>query len=87
MLSGTTPSAWAMVGTAVLRMVVSSDSMKNARATNHGKRRLALSRETIAGADVVESAPFIQAFKTNSRPSKGKLGYLKSQMKQHRIAP
>src|SRR6476646_2726223 len=40
MLSGATPSAAAMVGTAVLRMVVSSDSMKNATATSHGTRRL-----------------------------------------------
>src|SRR5580658_3432341 len=36
MLSGATPSASAIAGTAVLRMVVSSDSMKNATATSHG---------------------------------------------------
>jgi hypothetical protein len=30
-----------MVGTAVLRIVVSSDSMKKATATSHGKSRLA----------------------------------------------
>jgi hypothetical protein len=29
-----------MVGTAVLRIVVSSDSMRNATAINHGSRRL-----------------------------------------------
>jgi hypothetical protein len=29
-----------MVGTAVFRMVVSSDSMKKATATSHGSRRL-----------------------------------------------
>jgi hypothetical protein len=29
-----------MVGTAVLRIVVSSESMKKATATSHGKRRL-----------------------------------------------
>ena len=29
-----------MAGTAVLRMVVSSDSMKNATATSQGRRRL-----------------------------------------------
>src|SRR5579862_1300880 len=40
MLSGATLRASAMVGTAVLRIVVSSDSMKNATATSHGKSRL-----------------------------------------------
>ena len=39
MLRGTTPSASAMVGTAVLRMVVSSDSIRNATATIQGSRR------------------------------------------------
>ena len=37
MLSGATPSALAMAGTAVFRMVVSRDSMKKATATSHGK--------------------------------------------------
>jgi hypothetical protein len=40
MLRGATPRAAEMVGTAVLRIVVSSDSMKKATATSHGKRRL-----------------------------------------------
>src|SRR5262245_40945404 len=40
MLSGAIFSAAATVGTAVLRIVVSSDSMKDATATNHGTRRL-----------------------------------------------
>src|ERR1700688_3447017 len=40
MLSGATWSAAAIVGTAVLRIVVSSDSIKNATAINHGTRRL-----------------------------------------------
>src|ERR1700685_3369650 len=40
MLSGATWSAAEMAGTAVFRIVVSSDSMKNATATNHGRRRL-----------------------------------------------
>src|SRR5271156_2992679 len=40
MLSGVTCRAVEMAGTAVLRIVVSSDSMKNATATNHGRRRL-----------------------------------------------
>jgi hypothetical protein len=33
--------------------------MKNAKATSHGNRRLALSREEMALAAVAESAPFI----------------------------
>src|SRR5271169_5544086 len=40
MLSGATWSAPAIVGTAVLRIVVSSDSIKNATAISHGTRRL-----------------------------------------------
>jgi hypothetical protein len=40
MLSGATLSAVAIVGTAVLRMVVSSDSIKNATAISHGTKRL-----------------------------------------------
>jgi hypothetical protein len=40
MLNGATFKAAAMAGTAVFKMVVSRDSMKNATATSHGKRRL-----------------------------------------------
>jgi hypothetical protein len=40
MLNGATRSAAAIFGTAVFKMVVSSDSMKNATATNHGNSRL-----------------------------------------------
>jgi hypothetical protein len=40
MLSGATFNASEMAGTAVLRIVVSRDSMKNATATSHGKSRL-----------------------------------------------
>lgn len=40
MLSGATWSADAIVGTAVLRIVVSSDSIKNATAISHGTKRL-----------------------------------------------
>src|SRR5277367_5468351 len=40
MLRGATPRAEEMVGTAVLRIVVSSDSMKKATATSHGRSRL-----------------------------------------------
>jgi hypothetical protein len=40
MLSGATLSASAMAGTAVFKIVVSSDSMKNATATSHGNSRL-----------------------------------------------
>ena len=41
MLSGVTFSASEIAGTAVFRIVVSSDSMKNATATSHGKSRMA----------------------------------------------
>jgi hypothetical protein len=40
MLSGTTWRAAEIAGTAVLRMVVSSDSMKKATATSQGNKRL-----------------------------------------------
>src|ERR1700678_4261088 len=40
MLRGAPPRAEEMVGTAVLRIVVSRDSIKKATATSHGKRRL-----------------------------------------------
>ncbi len=43
MLSGGTFSACAIVGTAVLRIVVSSDSMKKPIATSQGRSRLAVS--------------------------------------------
>src|SRR5690242_5932368 len=43
MSSGVTSIAWAIVGTAVLRIVVSSDCMKNATATSHGSSRLIVS--------------------------------------------
>jgi hypothetical protein len=43
MLSGPTPSAVAMVGAAVLRMVVSSDSIRKATATSHGSNRRVVS--------------------------------------------
>src|SRR5579871_5519405 len=67
MLSGVTSIAWAMVGTAVLRMVVSSDCMKKAIATSHGSRRLIVSvgaSGTVAvvvmqaGADCEPASPF-----------------------------
>src|SRR5580698_1265313 len=40
MLSGVTASALAITGTAVFRIVVSSDSMKKATATSHGSSSL-----------------------------------------------
>ena len=46
MLSGGTLSACAMAGTAVFKMVVSSDSMKKPTATSHGSSRLAVSAES-----------------------------------------
>src|SRR6185295_5170090 len=48
MSSGVTCIAWAIAGTAVLRMVVSSDCMKNATATSQGSRRLVRS---VGGGD------------------------------------
>src|SRR5476651_645626 len=50
MLSGGTPSAWEMAGTAVFRMVESSDSMKNATATSQGRSRLADPASSSSGA-------------------------------------
>ena len=49
MLRGTMPSACAIAGTAVFRMVVSSDCMKNATATSHGKKRFTASMEIAEG--------------------------------------
>src|SRR5580692_1778706 len=43
MLSGATLSASEIAGTAVFRIVVSSDSIKNATATSQGSRRLLVS--------------------------------------------
>jgi hypothetical protein len=40
MLSGATFNAADTIGTAVFRIVVSSDSMKNATATSHGRNSL-----------------------------------------------
>jgi hypothetical protein len=40
MLSGATWTAAAIVGTAVLRIVMSNDSIKNATAISHGTSRL-----------------------------------------------
>jgi hypothetical protein len=54
MLSGVMLRASEMAGTAVLRMVVSSDSMKKATATSHGSKRKAASEGTGASAAVLE---------------------------------
>jgi hypothetical protein len=43
MLRGATPRAEEIAGTAVLRIVVSRDSMKKATATSHGRSRLEVS--------------------------------------------
>src|ERR1700733_9057778 len=59
MLRGGTLSASAMAGTAVFRIGVSSDSMKNPTATSQGKRRLA----------VAVSVRFSRACKAGSRTS------------------
>jgi hypothetical protein len=50
MLSGATLRAAEIVGTAVFRIVVSSDSMKNATATSQGSSRLLASDGIEAGA-------------------------------------
>src|SRR6202051_143883 len=61
MLRGGTLSAWATAGTAVFRIVVSSDSMKNPTATNHGKSRLAVAVSVVS----------LRACKGRSRSSGG----------------
>src|SRR5579863_6350040 len=57
MLSGATPSAWAMLGTAVFRIVVSSACMKNATATSHGNSR----RGSVPVAGCSSTTSFIQS--------------------------
>ena len=54
MLSGTTLRASAMAGTAVFRIVVSNDSIKNATATSHGSNRLPelCDERTAVGSDI-----------------------------------
>src|SRR5579863_10761966 len=64
MLNGATLSASAMVGTAVFRIVVSSDSIKNATATSQGSNRLPEARGS--GAPM-ESSGFM--FWVASEPS------------------
>src|SRR5450631_2736897 len=51
MLSGATASAFAMAGTAVFRIVVSSDSMKKATATSHGNKRFTDSPRDTGGKE------------------------------------
>src|ERR1017187_7748222 len=53
MLSGATPSALAMAGTAVFRIVVSSDSMKKATATSHGSIRFTAAPGSGDGAETM----------------------------------
>jgi len=57
MLSGGIFSAAATVGTAVFRIVVSSDSMKNATATSQGTRRLTGSAAPPVGAELAGAGP------------------------------
>jgi hypothetical protein len=56
MLKGAMPSALAMAGTAVFRIVVSSDCMKKATATSHGKKRFMASIETADGTGAASAA-------------------------------
>src|SRR5881628_2380491 len=51
MLSGATASAFAMAGTAVFRIVVSSDSMKKATATSHDNNRFTDSPGAAGGTE------------------------------------
>src|SRR5208337_689968 len=52
MLSGAMWSAWEIAGTAVFRIVVSSDSIKNATATSHGSNCL-LATEGVIEAQAI----------------------------------
>ena len=56
MFNGAMPSARATAGTAVFRIVVSSDCMKNATATSHGKKRFTVSREMAGGSGTAREA-------------------------------
>src|ERR1700723_874389 len=67
MLNGATWSASDTVGTAVLRIVVSRDSMKNATATSHGSSRLLASEGAGDGlATFGEGEATIGVHRTNS---------------------
>ena len=58
MFNGATCNAAAIVGTAVFKIVVSSDSMKNATAISHGSRRLLVSvSESIALPNPKDEGP------------------------------
>src|SRR4051812_34354933 len=57
MLSGATPSAAATVGTAVLRIVVSTASMKKATATSHGSSCFAAALATGDGETAAGCSP------------------------------
>src|SRR5580698_9335448 len=59
MLSGVTASALEITGTAVFRMVVSSDSMKKATATSHGSRRFTASGGAPSGSAPATIVPTI----------------------------
>ena len=66
MLKGAMPSALAIAGTAVLRIVVSSACMKNATATSHGKKRFTASIEIADGtAATAASAGVLLAADSN----------------------
>jgi hypothetical protein len=70
MLNGATPRADEIAGTAVFKIVVSSDSMKNATATSHGKRRLAAADGADEDADAINGPEgFIGASEGSMHPS------------------
>src|ERR1700680_4294494 len=57
MLNGGTLSACAIAGTAVFKMVVSKDSMKNPTATNQGSNRLAVAVSAMLSVSGKASPP------------------------------
>ena len=70
MLSGAMRSAAAMVGTAVFRMVVSSDAMKDATATSPGDQPLHGGRtigDAGAGGGTAQSNAVVAPAPTNTR--------------------
>jgi hypothetical protein len=68
MLSGAAPRAPAIAGTAVFKMVVSNDSMKNATATSHGKSRLLeVCNETVVLGLAMRIAARAYGYSVNAR--------------------
>ena len=62
MLNGAMLSAFAIAGTAVFKIVVSSACMKNATATSHGKMRFTAAREIAEGTAATAASVAAPAF-------------------------